>query len=314
MTPEIDVATLKSQAAQLLAQNQPSLALEKTIAAKKLRQPCSGLDHIRGLCFMALNRPYDAREAFKEELRFFPDCHDARTLLQQIEKEVLPNVTHIAFVPDQEFKELVEIVRPYTMVWDERLFALFQLAKQVCALDIRGNFVECGVAAGGSSGLLSAVIKRYSKSPRLLYACDSYEGMPAPTAEDVSGAQRAEDTGWGTGTCAASESSVREICTKLGSVHLLRTVKGYFQNTLPQVRSEIGPIAFLHLDGDWYESTRAILQNLYAQVVPGGVMQVDDYNHWEGCRKAIHEFEATQGVRFNIQKMDGPGVWFQKPA
>ncbi len=56
------------------------------------------------------------------------------------------------------------------------LFALFTLAKKVCTDDISGNFVECGVAAGGSTALLAYVIKRYSKRQRTLFACDERYG------------------------------------------------------------------------------------------------------------------------------------------
>lgn len=309
-TPSCEV--LLNEAAELLKNSRAADALIRTIEAKKLRQVCRDLDYVRGLCFMVLKRPYDAREALKEELRYFPDNQPAKEMLLEVEREVLPNVTNLSMSTNAEFQELIKVVRPYTMIWDGRLANLYDLAMRVCTENIPGNFVECGVAAGGSSGLLSAVIARHSRLPRLLYACDSYEGMPAPTADDVVQGTTAQSTGWGTGTCAALEASVEEVCTKLGAVHVLRTVKGYFEESLPRMRGEIGPIAFLHLDGDWYESTKAILRNLYEQVVPGGYLQIDDYGHWEGCKKAVHEFEAAIGTHFDLKAADGPGVWFQK--
>ena len=106
---------------------------------------------------------------------------------------------------------------------------------------------------------------------------------------------------------------MRNICAKLGVEDLLTTVKGYFEETLPVWRDRVGMISLLHLDGDWYESTRAILANLYDRISNDGIMQVDDYGHWEGCRKAIHEFETTRGVRFSPTVIDGTGVWFPKP-
>jgi predicted O-methyltransferase YrrM len=69
----------------------------------------------------------------------------------------------------------------------------------------------------------------------------------------------------------------------------------------------------LHMDGDWYESTKAILNNLYDHVVNDGFVQVDDYGYWEGCRKAIHEFESLRKIKFDINNIDGTGVWFQRP-
>ncbi|ETR65561.1 MAG: macrocin-O-methyltransferase [Candidatus Magnetoglobus multicellularis str. Araruama] len=208
---------------------------------------------------------------------------------------------------------LVSTVQNYTMLSEPRLFSLFSLAKSVCLKDIPGNFVECGVAAGGASGLLSAVIKRYSKRPRLLYAFDSFEGMPEPSIHDtLINGKSADSTGWATGTCSATEQSLLEVCKRLGTTDIVKPIKGYFEQTLPTMKKQIGNIAFLHMDGDWYESTKAILQNLYHRIVDNGIIQVDDYGHWAGCKKAIHEYESQNNLKFVINNIDGTGVWFCK--
>jgi hypothetical protein len=75
----------------------------------------------------------------------------------------------------------------------------------------------------------------------------------------------------------------------------------------------MAPVAFLHMDGDWYESTRNILLNLYDVLLPGAYIQVDDYGYWDGCRKAIHEFERERGLTFALNRIDATGVWFTKP-
>jgi hypothetical protein len=105
---------------------------------------------------------------------------------------------------------------------------------------------------------------------------------------------------------------VRDACAKVGAVDVLTTVKGLFQDTLPAWRERMAPLAVLHLDGDWYESTLTVLTNLYDCVSPDGLLQVDDYGHWDGCRKAIHEFEASRGLSFALSRIDGSGVWFQR--
>ncbi len=66
------------------------------------------------------------------------------------------------------------------------------------------------------------------------------------------------------------------------------------------------------MDGDWYESTRDILENLFDQVVPGGAIQIDDYGHWEGCKKAVHEFADKRRLDFALSRVDEAGVWFRK--
>jgi tetratricopeptide (TPR) repeat protein len=307
----LSVPELMEQATQALKANNNELAFNLLLNAKSLKQPTLGLDYLRATYFLRLNQPPVALQALQEELRHFPDNAEAKNLLNQILAQY-PQIVS-GKIEDAEFQELLEVIRPYTMLSEARLYSLFSLAKRVCVENIPGNFVECGVAGGGSTALMAAVIKRYTKQPRLLYAFDSFEGMPVPTEQDKCNGIPANATGWGTGTCAAPEASVREICSKLGVSNIVKTVKGYFEDTLPKMRDFVGIIAFLHMDSDWYESTKTILHNLYDQVVNDGFIQVDDYGHWDGCRQALHEFEALRQIEFNLNPIDYSGVWFSTP-
>ena len=152
--------------------------------------PRRNVDFLRALCFVKLNQPPSAIESLKEELRYFPDHAEASALLAQLR----PPEAAAPLANDPEFARLLVQVQPYTMLSEGRLFSLFTLARAVCVEDIPGNFVECGVAAGGSSALLGAVIARYSKRERRLFSCDTFEGMPAPGSQDTHAGQPAEQT------------------------------------------------------------------------------------------------------------------------
>ncbi len=307
---QMSVHKMIEDAYKSLYEHDHNLAFNILIKAKSLKQPHRGLDYLRAICFMKMNQLDAAREVIREELRYFPDNLEARKLLDQILIQIPETIS--GKVGDREFQELLKIIRPYTMLGEERLYSLFSLAKRACLEDIPGNFVECGVAGGGSTALLAAVIKRYSKKMRWHYAFDSYEGMPAPSEYDKLKGLDADLTGWGNGTCAAPEDSVREICTKLEVWDIVKTVKGYFQSTLPKMQSTVGKIALLHMDADWYESMKTILHNCYDNVIDNGFIQVDDYAYWDGCKKAVHEFETLMGLKFNINQIDGNAIWFQK--
>ncbi|MCK5680198.1 class I SAM-dependent methyltransferase, partial [bacterium] len=233
-----------------------------------------------------------------------------QTILKQLDQNFPSHLE--TTLGDQFFKSIYRQIRPYTMLSEQRLYSLYKHAKRICEQDIPGNFIECGVAAGGSSALLAATIKKYSKQIRRLFAFDSFSGMPKPGKYDTASGVNAEDTGWGTGTCAAPEESVKQICRQLNVNKLVITVKGYFAETLPPNRDRVGMIAFLHLDGDWYDSTMIILKTFYNRVVFGGFLQVDDYGHWAGCHKAIHEFADNRKLSFEINDIDGTGVWIPK--
>ena len=210
----------------------------------------------------------------------------------------MPRFGYEAAEREPEFKDLLKQIRPYTMLPEPRLHMLYTLAKEVCEKDIPGNFAECGVAGGGSSAMLAAIISRYSKRSRLIYACDTFEGMPPPSEHDVVRGVEAEDTGWGTGTCAAPTTSLEKVARELGVFQNVMIVKGLFQETLPVWRSRMGELAFVHMDSDWYESTISIFDNLYPQVVSGGKVQLDDYNYWEGIKKAVDEYKSKKQGEF----------------
>jgi hypothetical protein len=63
-------------------------------------------------------------------------------------------------------------------------------------------------------------------------------------------------------------------------------IKGFFHNTLiPENIDNIGEIAVLRLDGDWYESTMTCLKHLFPKVVKGGLIILDDYYRVLSCRE-----------------------------
>lgn len=288
---------------------QDALAILNPLKAD--RSARRGVDYLRSLCFLGQEATIGACEAAKEELRFFPDHRQAGAMFESLMRRLFPTPPQIG---NKEFHTLHRAVRRYTMLSDERLYSLYLRTRLVCQMDIPGDLVECGVAAGGGSAMIAATMVRHSRRSRKLYACDTFEGMPTPTAEDVAYGVAAEESGWGSGTCAAPEGSLMEICAKLGVAEFVVPVKGFFSDTLPDLRDQLQEgIAFLHMDGDWYESTRDILVHLYHKVQMKGFIQVDDFGHWEGCRRAIWDFAREHGFEVPVHEIDGTGVWMQRP-
>lgn len=213
----------------------------------------------------------------------------------------------------EEFQSLLAAVRPYTLLSQERLFSLYALAKQICLDDIPGNFVECGTYRGGTAAMLATIIRRYSLRPRKVYAFDTFEGMPEPTEFDRHQGIPANETDWGEGTLKAPiDEYLAVVCNALEVRNFVVAIPGLFADTLPENKAKIGAIALLHADGDWYESTMDIFNNLYDSVVAEGFIQIDDYGHWEGCRQAIREFDRRRNLSFPLRGIDNTGVWFRK--
>lgn len=284
------------------------LAFRLLCHLKGRRAAIKNVDYLRARSRLLHGSAAEAMVMLREELRYFPDNRDARILLSELEgsQPAPPEI------PDPDLSEIYPLIAPFTMLGVDRLRALLQAARLICEEDKPGNFVECGVAAGGSSVLLAWAIKRYSKRPRRLFAADSFQGLPSPRSIDTHAGKGAASLGWGRGTCAAPRESLSALASKAGVADIVVPVEGFFHETLPTAKKEFGQIALLHMDGDWYESTWTIFSHLYPLCVPGAYVQLDDYHYWDGCRTATDDYQAQTGERFEINSIDASGAYFWK--
>ncbi|MEO6096904.1 MAG: TylF/MycF/NovP-related O-methyltransferase [Fibrobacteria bacterium] len=204
-----------------------------------------------------------------------------------------PVITHAELLRRCKLPEPFE----RTMLSNERFRNAFNLARFVDIRKLPGSIVECGVWKGGCSSSMLLAIQQ-TGSDRALWAFDSFEGLPRPGEKDGAWAFEKSDE-WGGKGCEATEADFRETLFKIAglkdrNVHIR---KGWFKDTLPIAKHEIGPISILRLDGDWYDSVLIGLECLYDLVVPGGYILIDDYGYWEGAQKATDEFRARLGIQ-----------------
>jgi hypothetical protein len=210
-------------------------------------------------------------------------------------------------IAPSEFGCLYKQVSPFSMMSHARLKGIFRGVRDVVRRKVKGDLVECGTARGGCSALMGLTCRQIQTS-RKIWVYDTFEGLPAPTQEDPDFdlAKSFE------GDCRGDYDEVRELFERFQILDDVQMVKGLFQDTLPS--SEIQQIALLHLDGDWYDSTWVCLEQLYDKVTPGGVIQIDDYGHWAGARKALHKFFDQRKIQVDLQYLDYTGRQFIKPS
>ncbi|MGE0503338.1 MAG: TylF/MycF/NovP-related O-methyltransferase [Rhizobiaceae bacterium] len=221
---------------------------------------------------------------------------------------------------DEDDKLRTKLTRrllPFTMGGRKALENAFDVVALAERRRIPGALVECGVAEGGTAGMMALASRALGRAPREKWLFDSYEGLPEPTLEDYEGGRTGQFIRpLPRGACLGTIEQVSELMFgNLGlprdEVHL---VKGWFQDTVPAHRTDVGQIAVLRLDGDWYESTKIPLENLYDRVSPGGFVIVDDYATCFGSRRAVDEFRAERGVSAPLLEDGRGGIWFEKPV
>jgi len=221
---------------------------------------------------------------------------------------------------DEGFSELLIQCQKFTMTSDEKMFALHRATKYLSANNISGDIVECGVAAGGSMMMAALSMLAVRDTARTLWLYDTFAGMPKPTHWDVNYRGDLAESQWVSSErdghndwCYFALDTVRENMSKTGyPVNQVRYVKGKVEDTIPGEMPE--KIALLRLDTDWYESSKHELEHLYPRLCEGGVLLIDDYGHWEGCRKATDDYFADSGRRKPLfNRIDRLGVLAIKP-
>ncbi|MGE4232433.1 MAG: TylF/MycF/NovP-related O-methyltransferase [Bacteriovoracia bacterium] len=218
-----------------------------------------------------------------------------------------------------QIKESVQKVRNNTMATFERLATLWQQVRYLDRYGIEGSLVECGVWKGGTIGMMAlGHMASHPQNHREIHLFDSFEGLPEPIEKDGKMAfwyakKKAHGTLSSIGKCVGTLDENKNLFRTINypedkvNFHV-----GWFQDVLPKVAPSLGPIALLRLDGDWYESTMVCLKHLYPKVVKGGVIVIDDYGHWEGCKKAVDEFIATLKSPVLLGHIDYSGRYWIK--
>jgi len=162
---------------------------------------------------------------------------------------------------------------------------------------------------GGACIFMKAILAASGVKDRKVFVADSFQGLPEPDAEkyplDKGDTHHLFDS-----VLAVSDAQVRRNFEKYGlwddSVVFL---KGWFKDTLPT--APIKQLAILRLDGDMYSSTIEVLETLYPKLSKGGFCIIDDYA-LAGCRKAVDDYRAKNGITTPIETIDWTGRWWRK--
>jgi hypothetical protein len=216
-------------------------------------------------------------------------------------------------------RAIIAEAHTYSLLSPERLIANVDAIDHVVHRGIPGAIVECGVWRGGSMLVMIRALQHHGREDRDLYLFDTFDGMTLPSAADTSRFDGSALTAWHdareTGGVpwdayfrpeVFSFDQVRDLIASTGypeeRVHF---VVGRVEDTLPDRAPD--EIALLRLDTDWYESTKHELEHLYPRIAPGGVLIIDDYGHWDGCRRAVDEYFSTEHARPLFSRIDYTG-------
>ena len=141
------------------------------------------------------------------------------------------------------------------------------------AQTIPGDFAEVGVSKGTSARIICE-----AKGEKMLHLFDTFEGLPWSSKED-----RFEQ--FAEGQYAVDVDEVKEFLKNYKNIAFH---KGYFPKTADNLTKKV--FAFLHFDGDLYQTAKDSLEFFYPRMSKGGFFLMHDYNSSEGVRKAVDGF------------------------
>jgi O-methyltransferase len=196
----------------------------------------------------------------------------------------------------------------YTMIGMKRLDNLQFCCEEVIKNGIPGDFMEAGIWRGGAVIFMRAILKTYEIDDRIVWAADSFAGLPPPSPTKYS-----IDDGDKHYIFDHLKVSLENVQSNFSAFDLLdsqvKFLKGWFSETLPT--APIGRLSVLRLDGDMYESTMDSLSCLYPKLSKGGFIIIDDYA-LTGCQKAVDDFRAQYAISEEMKRVDWTGVYWQR--
>ena len=191
--------------------------------------------------------------------------------------------------------------------------------KYILKNNIDGVIIECGVESGNFEHIWITELMK-NNAVRDIYMYDTFGGLVAPTKYDYTCKDAIlykmnKDEVYNTWKNHIIDDKTNSWCyTPLENVQnrlhstgypteKLHYIVGDVMNTLSNRAGIPEKIAILRLDTDWYESSKFELEQMYDNVVSGGVIIFDDYYHWDGQRRATDDFFLSKNLNYIFVNM-----------
>jgi O-methyltransferase len=211
---------------------------------------------------------------------------------------------------NMKLENFINTVRPYTMTSEERIRCLYHSLEYIKEKNIIGDYVECGVWKGGN---IIGIIKYLESSSNFnsnVYLYDTFTGMTDPESNDrdLNDISAKDIVNQPHIKCYSSLDEVKKNISNNTTYpqDKIKYIVGDVSETLLNENNLPQKISLLRLDTDWYKSTKVELNVLWDRLSEGGVLIIDDYGHWNGCKEAVDEFFKDK--KYVFEKIDYTGI------
>jgi len=181
------------------------------------------------------------------------------------------------------------------------------------AMQVEGDFVECGVNAGFISSAIMHHLgwQRFEKE---FYLIDTFQGpdLSQYSEEEVQRGQRKiAEAAMANGAYVTDIERVRANYAEWPNARIV-------QGAVPEVlggRLKVEQVAFLHLDMNCAKPERAAFEHFWEKLSPGGIVLLDDYAGYgyDALAKAIDDAAGARGAEV-LSLPTGQGLIVKRKA
>ena len=178
------------------------------------------------------------------------------------------------------------------------------------AMQVEGDFVECGVNAGFTSSAIMHHL-RWQCIEKVFFLIDTFRGPVLSQYSDEEAQQRrVTEDARAKGSYVTDLERVRANYSEWPNAEI---VQGVVPDVLEQVKVE--QVAFLHLDMNCAKPERAALEYFWEKLSPGGVVLLDDYAAYgyDALAKAIDDAAGARGAKV-LSLPTGQGLILKRKA
>ena len=185
--------------------------------------------------------------------------------------------------------------------------ALYIVEALRSTLRVPGDAVECGAWRGATTLLMAKVLKIETReSTKHVQAFDTWQGFQGWGPHDNEQTRAEYDVdGPQANRFVETLAELRDLIALYDLPVTLH--QGFLQQTLPAfVRDLPGwKCAFVYLDVDLYEPTKAALDALYPHLSPGAIILCDEYScpQWPGETCAVDEHLAAHPGAYRVEAL-----------
>jgi len=223
---------------------------------------------------------------------------------------------------DNDLLEIYQKVKDLTTAPPARVMALIQSVQYIEDNNIEGDYVECGVYMGGGALIIALTMEKfYPNSNRKIWLYDTFSGMPMPSEYDIKYKFNSSRNSYNkiqaidkVNRYNITDDSSDWVNCPLDNVqnnifsnttynhNNFKFIEGKIEDTIPLHTPN--KIALLRLDTDFYESTKHELLHLYPKLEINGILIIDDYGVWKGCKKAVDEYFSERKIKIFLSRID----------